>query len=112
MFRPVYIGNAVDHFYSSLSDEKKIYLKRDILTYPKVNYSPVLRLSALASGHTRCLDLFALIKPSWLKRRLNQYPSSFRFGSESVDKKFKKSRERERGEAGGGGGGGGGAGLN
>ncbi|KAL8624536.1 High affinity cAMP-specific and IBMX-insensitive 3',5'-cyclic phosphodiesterase 9A [Nucella lapillus] len=37
--KPVYIGNAVDHFYSSLSDEKKICLKRDILSYPKYTLS-------------------------------------------------------------------------
>lgn len=34
--RPVYVGNTVDHFYSSLSDERKISLKRDVPSYPKV----------------------------------------------------------------------------
>ena len=51
--RPVLLGNDVDHFYSSLTDEKKMSLKRDILSYPKVNYSSPLfsqRLSALVSG--------------------------------------------------------------
>lgn len=34
--RPVIYGNSLDRFYSSLSDEKKISLKRDVPNYPKV----------------------------------------------------------------------------
>ncbi|XP_065931261.1 high affinity cGMP-specific 3',5'-cyclic phosphodiesterase 9A isoform X7 [Magallana gigas] len=37
--RPVYVGNTVDHFYSSLSDERKISLKRDVPSYPKYTLS-------------------------------------------------------------------------
>ena len=35
--RPLLYGsNTIDHFYSSMSDERKICLKRDIPAYPKV----------------------------------------------------------------------------
>ncbi|XP_025102505.1 high affinity cGMP-specific 3',5'-cyclic phosphodiesterase 9A-like isoform X2 [Pomacea canaliculata] len=37
--RPVCLGNASDRLYNSLCDDRKIRLKRDILTYPKYTLS-------------------------------------------------------------------------
>ncbi|KAK6963274.1 high affinity cGMP-specific 3p 5p-cyclic phosphodiesterase 9A-like isoform X2 [Biomphalaria glabrata] len=37
--RPIMTSGSCDHFFSSLSDERKIILKRDIPTYPKYTLS-------------------------------------------------------------------------
>ena len=63
VIRPLLYGNSntLDNFYSSLSDERKICLKRDVPSYPKVTYlhfSRVMRLWYFFSSIDSLLNSF------------------------------------------------------